>query len=204
MPLKNSWCGLIVVVFMLSVPSAASGSHLESLESLPISQINPQTPDKVELGKKLFFDRRLSGDGTMSCATCHVPELAFTDGQEISFSYPTTKNWRNTPTLVNVAFFKNLFYDGRATSLENQALFPIMSAFEMNLNLDYLEEKLRVVPEYVEAFKKIFGGDITRERVAMAIAAFERTLVSVNAPIDRYLKGDMSALSADAIKGYEI
>jgi cytochrome c peroxidase len=79
-----------------------------------------------------------------------------------------------------------------------------MSSFEMNLNLDYLEEKLRVVPEYVDAFKKIFGGAVTRERVAMAIAAFERTLVSLNAPVDRYLKGDRSALSADAEKGYEI
>ncbi len=178
--------------------------HLEPFKSVPVSDVNPQTPEKVELGKKLFFDRRLSGDGTMSCATCHIPDLAFTDGQEISFSYPTTRNWRNAPTLINVAFFRNLFYDGRVTSLEDQALFPIMSSFEMNLNLDYLEEKLRVVPEYVEAFRKIFGGTITRERVAMAIASFERTLVSVNAPIDRYLKGDKSALSADAIKGYEI
>jgi cytochrome c peroxidase len=79
-----------------------------------------------------------------------------------------------------------------------------MSSFEMNLNLDYMEEKLRVVPGYVEAFKKTFGGDITRERVAMAIAAFERTLISVNAPLDKYLRGDVSALSADAGKGLEI
>lgn len=140
----------------------------------------------------------------MSCATCHIPDLAFTDGQEISLSYPTTKNWRNTPTLVNIGFFQNLFHDGRATTLEDQALFPVMSSFEMNLNLDYLEEKLRVVPEYVEAFKKIFGADITRERVAMAIASFERTLVSINAPIDRYLRGDLSALSTEARKGYDI
>ena len=188
----------------MSVASTASGGHLEPFKSVPVSEVNPQTPEKAELGKKLFFDRRLSGDGTMSCATCHIPDLAFTDGQEISLSYPTTKNWRNTPTLINVAFFRNLFHDGRVTSLEDQALFPVMSSFEMNLNLDYLEEKLRVVPEYVDAFKKVFGGDITRERVAMAIASFERTLVSVNAPIDRYLKGDKSALSADAIKGYEI
>jgi len=73
----------------------------------------------------------------MSCATCHDPEQAFTDGQDISLSYPTTKNWRNAPTLINVAFNKLLFYDGRATSLEDQALFPMMSAFEMNQNLDF-------------------------------------------------------------------
>ena len=201
---RNSLLSLIFAAFLFGVPPVAMAGHLEPFKSVPVSDVNPQTPEKVELGKKLFFDRRLSGDGTMSCATCHIPDLAFTDGQEISFSYPTTRNWRNAPTLINVAFFRNLFYDGRVTSLEDQALFPVMSSFEMNLNLDYLEEKLRVVPEYVEAFRKIFGGTITRERVAMAIASFERTLVSVNAPIDRYLSGDKSALSADAIKGYEI
>lgn len=201
---RNSWIGLILFMFIPALAMSAYGGHLEPFKSVPIPQINPQTPEKVELGKKLFFDRRLSGDGTMSCATCHVPDLAFTDGQEISLSYPTTKNWRNAPTLVNIAFFNNLFHDGRATSLEDQALFPIMSAFEMNLNLDYLEEKLRVVPEYVDAFREVFGSGITRERVAMSIAAFERTLVSVNAPLDRYLKGEPSALSADAKKGYDI
>jgi cytochrome c peroxidase len=201
---RNSLLGLIFAAFLFGVPHATMAGHLEPFKLVPVSDVNPQTPDKIELGKKLFFDRRLSGDGTMSCATCHIPDLAFTDGQEISFSYPTTKNWRNAPTLINVAFFRNLFHDGRVTSLEDQALFPVMSSFEMNLNLDYLEEKLRVVQEYVDAFRKIFGGAITRERVAMAIASFERTLVSVNAPIDRYLKGDKSALSADAIKGYEI
>lgn len=180
------------------------GSGIEPFKSVPIPDNNPQTPEKIELGKKLFFDRRLSGDGTMSCATCHNPEQAFTDGLDISLSYPTTKNWRNAPTLINVAFSRYLFWDGRAKSLEDQALFPMMSAFEMNQNLDFLEEELRSVPEYVEAFKKVFGGEITRERIAMAIAAFERTLLSKNAPIDRFLNGQRDALSPEAIKGYEI
>ncbi|HTZ17227.1 MAG TPA: cytochrome c peroxidase [Dissulfurispiraceae bacterium] len=201
---KNNRFFIAIAVFIVFSAANAFCGNIEPITSVPVSALNPQTPEKVELGKQLFFDRRLSGDGTMSCATCHVPDLAFTDGQDISFSYPTTKNWRNAPTLINVAFFSNLFHDGRATSLEDQALFPIMSSFEMNLNLDYLEEKLRVVPEYVAAFRKIFRGDITRERVAMALAAFERTLVSTNAPIDRFLKGDQSALSEDARKGYEI
>jgi cytochrome c peroxidase len=201
---RNNGYLLTLLIFIAVSAANVFGGQLEPLKAVPASQINLQTPEKVELGKKLFFDRRLSGDGTMSCATCHIPDLAFTDGQDISFSYPTTKNWRNTPTLVNVAFFRNLFHDGRVTSLEDQALFPIMSSFEMNLNLDYLEEKLRVVPEYVDAFRKVFGGDITRERVAMSIAAFERTLVSVDAPIDRYLKGDLAALSEDAKKGFDI
>ena len=171
---------------------------------VPVPAHNPQTPEKIELGKKLFFDRRLSGDGTMNCATCHNPELAFTDGLDISLSYPTTKNWRNSPTLVNVAYRKYLFHDGRAKTLEEQALFPMMSAFEMNKNLDYLEEHIRSVPEYAAEFRKVFGGEVTRERIAMAIAAFERTLISANTPLDRYLKGDEKALSEDAKKGMTV
>ncbi|MBA4348580.1 MAG: cytochrome-c peroxidase [Thermodesulfovibrio sp.] len=195
---------LLILLFLCILPCYVYAGHLEPFKSVPVPEKNPQTPEKIELGKILFFDRRLSGDGTMSCATCHIPEQAYTDGQEISLSYPTTKNWRNTPTLINIAFYKYLFHDGRVSTLEDQALFPIMSAFEMNLNLDFLEEKIRIVPEYVDAFKRAFNGDVTRERIAMAIAAFERTLVSVNSPLDRYLKGDKNALSRDAKKGLEI
>ncbi len=191
-------------ILTLTFVSVSYASHLEPFKSVPVPLTNPQTPEKIELGKKLFFDRRLSGDGTMSCATCHNPEQAFTDGLDISLSYPTTKNWRNSPTLINVAFHKSFFYDGRARTLEDQALFPMMSAFEMNKNLDYLEEQIRVVPEYVESFRRVFGGDVTRERIAMAIAAFERTLISFDSPLDKYLTGDKGALSEEAKKGYEI
>ncbi len=194
----------LAAVLMLALPLVAQAGHIEPFKSTPIPQTNPQSPEKIELGKKLFFDRRLSGDGTMSCATCHIPDMAFTDGQDISLSYPTTKNWRNSPTLINVAFQKYLFYDGRVQTLEDQALFPMMSAFEMNKNLDYLEEQIRQVPEYVFAFKAVFGGEVTRERIAMAIASFERTLVSLNSPLDKYLEGHIDALSADAKKGLEI
>ncbi len=152
----------------------------------------------------LFFDRRLSGDGTMSCATCHIPDMAFTDGLDISLNYPTTRNWRNAPTLLNVGYMKYLFHDGRAESLEDQALFPVMSAFEMNQNLDFLEEELRSVPEYVKAFQDTFGGEIDRNKVAMALAAFQRTLVSRDVPLDRYLAGDKEALSREARKGMEL
>ena len=192
-----------MLAFILSALSAGAGS-LAPLPPPPVPEGNPQTAEKIELGKTLFFDRRLSGDGTMSCASCHVPDQAYTDGQELSLSYPTTRNWRNTPTLLNIAYFKSLFHDGRAATLEEQALFPVMSSFEMNLNLDYLEEKIRIVPEYGAAFKKVFGGEVTKARIAMAIAAFERTLVSVNAPLDRYLKGDKAAISPGARRGFEI
>jgi cytochrome c peroxidase len=196
---------LVLAALIMLISSAAFAGHLEPFKSVPIPEQNPQTPEKVELGKKLFFDRRLSGDGTMSCSSCHDPEQGFSDGLEISLSYPTTRNWRNSPTLINVAFQKFLFHDGRSSTLEDQALFPMMSAFEMNQNLDFLEEEIRSVPEYVEAFKKVFGDpDITRQRIAMALAAFQRTLISQDAPLDRYLNGDKKALSDDARKGYEI
>jgi cytochrome c peroxidase len=184
--------------------SPTFAGNLESFKSVPVPEQNPQTKEKIELGKKLFFDRRLSGDGTMSCVTCHDPEKAYTDGLEISLSYPTTRNWRNSPTLINVAFQKHLFLDGRALTLEDQALFPMMSAFEMNRNLDFLEEVIRSVPEYVDAFQRVFGGEPTRERIAMAIASFERTIISVNAPLDRHLNGDRNALSDEAKKGLVI
>ena len=182
----------------------AFAGTLVPITSVPVPEQNPQTPEKIELGKKLFFDRRLSGDGTMSCATCHDPDHAFTDGLDISLSYPTTRNWRNSPTLVNVAFQKFLFHDGRALTLEDQALFPMMSSFEMNRNLDFVEEVIRTVPEYVEAFQKVFNGEPNRERMAMAISAFERTLLSRNTPLERHLKGDKKALSDEARKGLAI
>jgi cytochrome c peroxidase len=194
---------ILLAVFCL--PAYCPAGHLEPFRDVPIPEYNPQTPEKIELGKKLFFDRRLSGDGTTNCGTCHDPELAYSDGLEISLHYPTTRNWRNSPTLVNAAFHKYQFHDGRAATLEDQALFPMMSAFELNQNLDYLEEEIRSVPEYVEEFTKVFGdGDTTRERIAMAIAAFERTLISCDAPLDRFLNGEENALSPEALKGYEI
>ena len=195
---------MAVMACLILMTGPLFAGQLEPFISVPVPEQNPQTPEKIELGKKLFFDRRLSGDGTMSCVTCHDPERAFTDGLELSLSYPTTKNWRNSPTLINVAFQKYLFHDGRARTLEEQALFPMMSAFEMNRNLDFVEEVLRSVPEYVEAFQITFKGEVTRERMAMALAAFERTLISKNSSLDRYLKGDKAALSDDARRGMEI
>jgi cytochrome c peroxidase len=190
-----------VIVITILVASPTFAGNLEPFTTVPVPGQNPQTLEKIALGKKLFFDRRLSGDGTMSCSTCHDPEKAYTDGLDLSLSYPTTKNWRNSPTLVNVAFQKSLFHDGRALTLEEQALFPMMSAFEMNRNLDFLEEVVRSVPEYIESFQSVFGGEPTRERIAMAIASFERTILSVNTPLDRHLKGEKNALSDDAQKG---
>ncbi len=193
---------LLLLVWCLAPATARSEKLLPVPEP---AALDARAAAMVELGKQLFFDRRLSGDGTMSCATCHIPEMGFSDGAAISLNYPTTSNWRNAPTLINVAFNRYLFHDGRAQSLEEQALFPILSAFEMNQNLDYLEEELRSVPEYTAAFRQVFGSDDTsRQRVATALAAFERTLVSRNAPLDRYLRGESDALSPKARQGLAI
>lgn len=194
----------LVILFLCIEGFASEKKKIEPLPPIPVPKNNPMTQEKIELGKKLFFDRRLSGDGTTSCASCHDPEKAFTDASEISLSYPTTRNFRNAPTLINSAYAKYLFWDGRAKTLEEQAEFPIMSPFEMNQNLDFVEEEIRIIPEYREAFKRIFGQDVNIKLIAKAIAAFERTLISKNAPIDRYLKGDKNALSSEAKKGFEI
>ncbi len=194
-----------LILTVLCLPVCGIAGSLEPFKDVPIPEQNRQTPAKIELGKKLFFDRRLSGDGTMNCGTCHDPNQGYGDGLEISLNYPTTRNWRNAPTLIDVAFQKFLFHDGRAASLEEQALFPMMSAFEMNQNLDFMEEEIRSVPEYVTEFTDVFGdGDITRQRIAMAIAAFERTLISRDTPLDRFLGGDKKALSPEALQGYKI
>jgi cytochrome c peroxidase len=193
---------VIAILLWVLYPAMARASEPFSLGPLPVLKENPQTKKEAELGKKLFFDRRLSGDGTMNCATCHIPESAFTDGQAIALSYPTTRSFRNTPTLMNVAYEKRFFLDGRAGSLEEQALGPIASPFEMNQDLDFLEEELAAVPGYRRDFKTAFGtAGINRNRIAQALAAFEKTLVSQGAPLDRYLAGEASALSPGARRG---
>jgi len=197
------WYLLILACAVLS-SSLCYGEGLEPIRPLQGAGTDPRAVEEIELGKKLFFDRRLSGDGTMSCAVCHNPDTGYSDGLSISLSYPTTKNWRNSPTLINIGYNNIFFMDGRASTLEEQSLFPIMSNFEMNQNLDFLEEELKEVPEYVRSFKTVFGGEINRERIAKAIASFQRTITSGNAPIDRYLTGDKGALTPEQKKGYEI
>lgn len=165
---------------------------------------NPTTVAKAALGKQLFFDSRLSGDNKTSCADCHLPEHAFTDRRKTARGQQGQPLVRNTPTVVNTAFFKHLLWDGRATSLEQQALAPIVSPTEMNQDLDRLESELNAIPGYVVQFQRVFGSSITRQTIAKALAAFERTLISKPSPLDRFLAGDRSALSEEARRGLEL
>ncbi|HUE71179.1 MAG TPA: cytochrome c peroxidase [Pirellulaceae bacterium] len=165
---------------------------------------NPATPEKIALGKQLFFDPRLSGDNTMSCASCHLPDKAMGDGLPQAKGHGGKILARNTPTLLNVGFYERYVWDGRAKSLEEQSLGPIQSADEMNQDLGELERELSAVPGYVKQFDKVFGTKVTREGIAKALAAFERTLVTGPSPLDRYLAGEKSALSAEAKQGMDL
>ncbi|MCA9145184.1 MAG: cytochrome-c peroxidase [Planctomycetales bacterium] len=200
------------IVVMLLTTTAPAFVHAEvptrSLRALPESVRSPAsnalTPEKVELGKQLFFDPRLSGDNTMSCATCHIPQKAFADGLAKSPGNGGKLLARNTQGLANVGLFATFFWDGRASSLEEQALAPIESPEEMNQDIDELEKELNDVPGYVTQFQAIFGTLVTRDGIAKSLAAFQRTLVTKASPFDRYLAGDKAAISTAARRGLEL
>ncbi|HRH34545.1 MAG TPA: cytochrome c peroxidase [Catalimonadaceae bacterium] len=151
---------------------------------------NPSTKEGVELGKQLFFEKQLSRDGTISCATCHKPELAFTDGLKVSKGIDNQLGKRNAPTLYNVGLFKKLFWDGRVSTLEEQSLHPILDSKEMGLSLDEAVARIKAIPKYSSLFGKSFGSvEVSSDRIAKALAQFERSLVSADSRYDRYLKG---------------
>jgi cytochrome c peroxidase len=183
---------------------AGTPADIGPLPPVPVPADNPLTPEKVELGKRLFFDSRLSGDGSLACVSCHLPDQGWTTNTPLSPSYPTSMERRNSQTLINVAYNKALVWDGRAGALEKQALGPIQNPLHMNQNLDLLVEKLNAVPEYAEGFQKVFGTSVTPEALGKALAAFERTLVTRNAPFDRYMTGDWQAMSGGALRGMEL
>lgn len=173
-------------------------------DSSPAPENNPTTPEKAALGKLLFFDPRLSGGNDMSCATCHEPKKAFGDGLPKAKGHAGKTLDRNAPSLLNVGFHASYFWDGREQSLESQALMPITAADEMHQDLDELEKELSAVPEYVKRFKEVFDAPPSRENIAQALAAFERTLVSGPSPLDKFLRGDKQALSPLAEEGLRL
>ncbi|TAL15796.1 c-type cytochrome [bacterium] len=185
--------------------SPALAVEKEALKGYLLPELERQPPaGLVELGRMLYFDRRLSGDGTMNCATCHLPEEGFSDGRDVSAAYPTNSHFRNTPTVVNAALRPLLTWDGRAPNVEEQAMGVIKNPFEMNINLDLLEEKLRSVPEYREGFRTALGTEVTKKAIVRAIGAFERTVLSGPSPFDLYVKGDDSALGEAQKRGLEL
>ena len=166
---------------------------------------NPTADDKVQLGERLFFDGRLSADGSVACATCHDPDKGFTDGRRTSVGIKQQVGHRNAPTVLNALYNDTQFWDGRAHLLEDQAKLPITNPIEMGQpNLDAAVAAVAKVPEYRDAFTKIFGRAPTGEDLARALAAYERTQIAFDAPFDRYLAGDDKALDAAAKRGWAI
>ena len=174
------------------------------LPALPVPEDNPMTAEKVELGKLLYFDKRMSKDGTVSCATCHDPQMAWTEHKPTSTGIGSQVGGANSPTVINAAYATTQFWDGRAKSLEEQALGPIENPIEMGHKLPEMIGQLNQLGAYKERFQKVFGTDVTSEGIAKAIAAFERTVLSGNSPYDKFKAGDQSALNDAQKHGLEV
>ena len=175
------------------------------LPSIEWPKNNPYSAAKVELGRYLYFDKRLSADGTVSCGTCHEPEHAFTDGSAVSTGIRGQKGNRSAPTVINRAFSLAQFWDGRAATLEDQVKGPIANPIEMGNTEEAAAAAIGKIPGYRPLFAKAFGSDqVDIDRIAMAVATFERTILSGNAPYDRYKKGEKKAMSPEQIRGLSV
>lgn len=199
--------GVLTTVCVVAPSLAADGAASAipaGLKPLKIPDDNPQTPEKIELGKQLYFDPRLSCDDTVSCASCHDPKKGWSNGEAFATGVRSQVGGRSAPTIINAAYFDLQFWDGRANQLEGQALGPIANPIEMDHPIDACVTKLNEIKGYREQFRKVFNSDATPENVAKAIAAFERTILSGNAPFDRFKAGDKTALSDAAQKGVKV
>ena len=205
----------LTVVFSLTASAAGNFPDLKTgdptlgewmlPEKIPHPADNKPTPARVELGKMLFFDPRVSGDGNMSCASCHNPMLGWSDGLPTARGFKSQVLGRATPTVVNSAFVEIFMWDGRKQSLEDQATGPMEAGVEMHTDFKKLFAFLRNNKGYVNAFEKAYPGKgINKDTLSKAIASFERTIISNTSPFDRWLKGDISAMSSQQVRGFQI
>src|SRR5262245_17732982 len=190
-----------------SKPAAAPATPAPKPDVGPLGEMatpadNPITPEKVELGKKLFFDTRLSKTGKMACATCHLPEKGWADAQVLSTKFDGSVNTRHTPTLINVGYYKQWYWDGRAATLEGQTTAAWRG--QMGGDPDAVAMTLNGIDAYKADFQKAFNGPATADNIAKALATFVRTIKSEDSPWDKYQKGDKAAVSDDVDKGFEI
>jgi len=202
---------LAAVLFCALVLTGTPNLHAQgqfyangSLPPAPIPFDNPQTDAKIRLGKALYFEPRLSADGTISCATCHSAQKAWANHDPTDTGIGGQVGGRNSGTVLDSGYMKFQFWDGRAASLEEQALGPIHNPIEMGETLENVVRKLNAIPWYREQFQVVFGTDVTSDGIAKAIASFERTVVSGPSPYDRYLGGETGAMSASAVRGMKI
>jgi cytochrome c peroxidase len=164
------------------------------LRDRPVPKENPLSDSKVALGRKLFFDPVLSTDRTVACASCHDPAHGFAGKEPRAVGVGGKRGLRNAPSLLNRAYGRSLFWDGRETSLEVQALKPIVDPLEMNADLAEVIKRLAGDREYVTMFRNAFGGEPTEERLAQALASFQRTLLLGGSRVDRFRAGEIAAL----------
>ncbi|MDH4121619.1 MAG: c-type cytochrome [Deltaproteobacteria bacterium] len=201
----RSSVGLFALGLTLGVVWATAAMAMEPLPATPpVPKDNPQTKEKVNLGRQLFFDPRLSVTQTVSCNSCHNVMASGTDNRPTSFGVFGKKGGRSAPNVWNAAFLSVQFWDGRAASLEDQAKGPILNPVEMGMpNEAAVVALIDGIPGYREQFQRVFGGKnpVTYDNIAKAIAAYERTLVTPNSPFDQYKKGKKNAMSAQAIRG---
>ncbi len=196
------WTALALSAPALAIPPLG-------LPPLPVVPSNPQSAAKIQLGDKLFHDPRFSSTGEISCQSCHLDPIAFHDGRAVAKGVNRARGTRNAPTIINAAYLQTLFWDGRASSLEKQAIQPLLNPIEHGLQT--LSEGISVIvqdSEYPSLFRKAFQVDaanITMEHFAKAVAAYERTLIFANSAFDRwYFNGEKNALSASAQRGFAI
>jgi cytochrome c peroxidase len=175
------------------------------LTRMVIPHDNPQTQEKMALGQELFFDGRLSADGTVACAACHDPTRAFTDGRPISIGIHGRAGQRNAPTILNALYNKAQFWDGRVNTLEEQAALPIINPSEMGqLKLDAAVAEIAGIEGYKRAFRKVFGRPVNGQDLLRALAAYERGLASFDSPFDHFIAGDKKAIEDAAQRGWEL
>lgn len=196
---------LLAVVSIVVSYSALMAQDYPPITALPKNSSKPD-PAHVALGRKLFFDPRLSGDATISCATCHDPAYGWSDGLQMSKGYPGSKYFRNTPTVVNASLGRLMYWDGRlpAADMPTVVRDHIAEAHFFQADGRLLIERMRQVPEYEEGFKKAFGGEPTYGRILNSVAAFVKSLRSQNVPFDQFVGGDKSAISEAAVRGLEL
>ncbi len=179
------------------------GAPTDASRSIPPD--NPQTTEKIALGQKLFFDGRLSADGTVACSTCHDPARAFTDGRSTSIGIQGRVGQRNAPTILNALYNKTQFWDGRVKTLEEQAALPIVNSVEMGQpSLNAAVARIAAIGEYQQAFRRVFGRPPTGPDLVRAIASYERTQLSFDSPFDHFIAGNRNAIDDAAKRGWEI
>jgi len=201
--------GTLNAVSQTAVAAKASSTGLAPLAVIPanppIPADNKQSDAKVELGKLLFFDPRLGGDASISCASCHDPSQGWAWAEDFSRGYPGTVHWRNSQSIMNSGYYPGSFWANSVTSLEAQAPSAAKGGVAGNGENDIMEARLALIPEYRKRFNDVFGDDYPRIKNAWrAIAAFERTINQTDTPIDKYLGGDKSALSEEQVRGKAI